>query len=374
VAYRERLAKRYWLRQVSYKISVLKGPRQCGRFPVDDFVPIKVRGGTPYIGNTIRCASAHACAVDGPKIAAHRADDISARTGWWMAQGNDALGLTLTMPHDYGQPLAPMYDTVAKGWSKLTRGRPYRAMLAGTGMVGYWRSIEVTWGQNGWHPHVHAVCPIRGQATAARRVAFEMYWRTGWSEWVRSQGYREPSTARGVRVDWIINGPAAGAYIAKAEGKQRPVGNEVSRFDMKSGRKGHLSPFEILELAATAPTEDERRFYRRLWNEYERATFRRKRITESRGLKQIIPPVTPELTDQEIVDQRDSGGETVAWIASGQWRFKVSVIPHLPGRLVVGAITGGREAIASALLDYGLYLADPFPAGPAGHPPRGSPP
>jgi hypothetical protein len=326
----------------------------CGRYAVGDLVTIRVNCGVAHYAHTIRCGSATACAVCAPKIAARRADEISARCAVWLAAGNSLIAVALTFPHDLGMPLAETYDAVAKGWSAVIRGRPWKRVMAAADVAGYWRAVEVTHGPSGWHPHLHCLIAARGEIDALGLYALESHIKGRWSSWMTSRGYRQPSEAHGVKFDRVVHGAAAGEYLAKIEDAARPVGNELARADMKAGRDGRRSPLQILaDWDAHGDPAD-----LRLWREYERATYRRKRITEGGNLAAELPPVIPVLTDEEITNE-DIGGEDVASLPAEDWSLVLSVIPGLPGELLTAAAVGGRAAVAVRLLDYGFRLGPP---------------
>jgi hypothetical protein len=78
----------------------------------------------------------------------------------------------------------------------------------------------------------------------------------------------------GVRFDVVTTGETAGAYICKLQ-DGRGVGSEVARGDLKSGRLGSVTPFEILdyfERTGDAAAAD-------LWAEWEQATHGRRALT-----------------------------------------------------------------------------------------------
>ena len=73
------------------------------------------------------------------------------------------------------------------------------------------------------------------------------------------------------------------------------------RSDVKRGRTGSVSPFELLDDDCSGYSEDERG---RLWREYYGATKGRRAITWSRGLKKRYD--VGERTDEEIQDDAES--------------------------------------------------------------------
>jgi hypothetical protein len=65
--------------------------------------------------------------------------------------------LTLTLPHDFGQPLTELLDTVRQSFSILVSGRRWQEDKTRFGLMHWVRAHDVTVGPNGWHPHLHIV-------------------------------------------------------------------------------------------------------------------------------------------------------------------------------------------------------------------------
>src|SRR5690606_24302281 len=109
-------------------------------------------------------------------------------------------------------------------------------------------AVEVTHGDNGWHPHVHVVvllsCVPDIPETFALWAALDAVWhrgliRQGWP------GGRSPYRSRVGPVDTTGSGAGLAAYVAKVQ--DRGLGNEMARADLKRGREGNRTPFQILE-------------------------------------------------------------------------------------------------------------------------------
>lgn len=63
--------------------------------------------------------------------------------------------ITLTIQHDFISPLDELLDRLQHAWRKLQRAAVWRTVDAGV------KIIEITHGENGWHPHVHVVADCR---------------------------------------------------------------------------------------------------------------------------------------------------------------------------------------------------------------------
>jgi hypothetical protein len=76
-----------------------------------------------------------------------------------------------------------------------------------------------------------------------------------------------PHGQHGVNITRCASAEDAGQYIAKTQDGQA-VGNEMARADLKHGRVGGRTPFEILDDFRWTGDNDDLI----VWREYERAT------------------------------------------------------------------------------------------------------
>ena len=114
-----------------------------------------------------------------------------------------------------------------------------------------------------------------------------------------------------VKIDVCTSAAEAGLYIAKTQDGHSP-GNELARSDLKTGKAGHRTTFEILgEIADTGDLE-----WLSLWHEYEKVTKRHQAITWSKGLRKLLLGLEPERSDEELAAE-EVGGELVVELTKG---------------------------------------------------------
>jgi hypothetical protein len=344
---------RYGQREVLWRESSLERVRKCGKVGVggDGHVMIKSRDGVAHYAGLATCGSIWACPVCSAKIRNHRALDISAATAAWDSAGNSVYMATLTFPHDMGMRLKELLPVVANGFRSVISGSRWTKAKEQLGIVGTIRALEVTHGQSGWHPHLHVLVFIDHNLTASELARFAGHFRGQWATWITKAGYRLPHQQHGVQITRCASAEEAGQYIAKTQ-DGRSVGNELARSDMKSGRGGGRTPFEILDdFRWTGDLAD-----LALYREYEQATRGRQAITWSKGLRAAVA-VAPELTDEDIA-AAEIGGEDLAVIHLDDWRNVVR-IPGLTSYLLDQAESGGIAAVNAALDRHNLGRAMP---------------
>jgi hypothetical protein len=337
-------------REVLWRQSTIERVRKCGRVPVGEtgHVLVKDNAGVAHYANLATCGSIWACPVCSAKIRNTRAQEISEVTGRWAAAGNEVYMVTFTAPHDLGMRLAPLISTIADGFRTVISGRPWTTLKKRLGIVGSIRSMEVTYGAAGWHPHLHVLVYVEDVLDARGLLDLTLYMRERWAKFIVKAGYRVPHEDHGVKIDRCVSASDAGLYIAKTQDGGRAVGNEIARGDMKQGRQGSRTPFEVLDdFRWTGDTAD-----LHVWQEYERATKGRQAITWSKGLRQLLQAPEEEKSDEEIAAE-EVGGESIAVISGDTWR-QITTIPGLPAALLDAAERAGREGINALLDRHGL--------------------
>ncbi|MFE7053318.1 hypothetical protein ACFVAM_33725, partial [Streptomyces californicus] len=170
-------------------------------------------------------------------------------------------------------------------------------------------------------------------------------WQRLWMAWTKKHGFPADKT-HGVKWDKVMTAEGAGEYIAKAQDSGRHIGNEVARGDLKKGKLGSLTPFEMVEyLLATgdAAVVD-------LWIEYEKATKGKSWLRWSPKLKARLG--VDEISDEEHAAEEVAGGE-VAELAESAWKM---VVAHgLEARVLEAVERGGFPALVKLLTAHQIW-------------------
>jgi hypothetical protein len=362
--------------------------RECGWKPTGKNRPAELaaRGGVASWRGVRRCGSIHACPVDAAQIRNFRAVEISHATAIWIDAGNEAYMVTFTASHNLMMGLAALLTLISRAFSRVIAGRAWRDLKDGLGIVGTVRSLEVTHGGRGWHPHLHVLVYVEGALDACGLARFDAYFRQQWRRFITATcqdcgqlkgrgkdactcggpGYPPPSDQHGVKIERCYSGEGAAEYICKTQ-EGHNLGAEMARADQKTARGEHRVPFQILASAAEGNERD-----LRLWHEFEQATKGRKCITWSNHLRDIIWAVAPvtepdpdwlvELTDEDIVGLESMDGETVARVSRLAMRRGRS-IPGFRVTLQEAFEDGGVDGLAATVRRLGfevLWDRDPL--------------
>ena len=297
--------------------------------------------GMAHFSGLQSCASIWACPVCGPKIRAERARELEtfaaawiARDGWggWKGKGGLLMG-TFTFQHHRRLDLDPLLDKLADAWRRMLQYKRYRRLKDEHGLVGFTRAEELTHGRNGWHPHLHVLFWLPKHMSQKKADLLRAEFFAMWLKACDAVGLGKPTEKHGVDLKTVARGKEGAKqlarYIAKIEGPdgvERPMGQEMMRGDLKTGRRAESrTPFEIAQAWADAPDKTVKSAKRdlALWLEYERATHGHKAVTWSRGLKQLLQElldiVEDDRTNDEIAAEEPVDSSVVVFIPREVW-------------------------------------------------------
>jgi len=212
----------------------------------------------------MRCNQLWICPVCASWISEHRraalAELLSQRLTIPSSSGltkNDVISVpmwyvglaTFTISHHAGERLVDVKQRLDTAYQYEWSGRWAVAWRAKHNVIGTIRSLEVTHGENGWHPHYHTLL-IRNSANAAQTVAMiELELSARWGDAVRA-ARGSASAERGVRFQgWDIGAveylSKMGQYVIDA-GKRWDVIRELTKAPAKRGKVGGHTTWELL--------------------------------------------------------------------------------------------------------------------------------
>jgi hypothetical protein len=309
----QRYRARSWLSEVRTETSQ-KRWRDCGRAPVTEGGEVQVRVSetgerrSAGVGGVASCGSVWACPVCSAKIAARRTSEIEQVLAWNAARGGSVALATFTMRHHSGHRLKSLRTALQAAWRHITEHRTWKKTRKQLGCDEYIRAIECTYGENGWHLHIHVVLIFDGPISAEMVEDWtdELYGL--WSDGL-AMNNMEASREHGVDVrvgQGALDG--LGKYLSK-------LTYESAGGRFKKGRKGGRTPFELLDDAINHGNADDWD----AWFEWEAGSKGMRQITPSRKLWERAG-LGKQSKDEEITEE-DEGGDTLAHIAPSSWKW-----------------------------------------------------
>lgn len=383
----------------------LKGLRFCGHtvLPEHNAVFVVSNGEQARYSTLIRCHSVWACPYCASRVMAQKGADIACAIDALSSKyKQSAAMLTFTLPHDFFMSCQDAYQVLHDTWHLFTRrGRratykksyvlksdvqrrnktygdsngaknemdkravgkagdvksctihnkdPWSRCREEIGFQHFVKVYEVTYGENGWHPHIHLLAWVPKRNLQRFKDYEDDFLKSWWKcakkaalkYWNRRRPDSEEDNKQFIDkmyADYKM-APVDGhrsVYISKDE-----AGNVVSQkssyyvsgwsgnmemtssCNVKNAREGHYTPFQLLKMSCEDARNEEK--YMPLFIEYALATHGHRRVEFSSrtGLTKIIREwkqseqyfmtIKKKFTNTESVQWK-----VVAWFDKEQW-------------------------------------------------------
>lgn len=284
-----------------------------------------------------RCLSVWHCPMCAWQITEGRRRELELAIFAARDQGLAPRLVTYTCRHHRWTELRPLVDGFTKALHSMTQGRAYMQLRQALGVVGFIRSLEVTYGGNGWHPHCHQLLFLPAE------VSTDALTSALWPHWFKA------ATRHGLEVDAQAfdvrdTHGAVGDYIAKyghdpVYDVPWGVSSEMTRWHIKRGRGGSRTALQLLGSSA-----DGDRQASALYREYASVFKGRRQLYWSNGLEDTLGICRKP--DAEFAEPAPDD-ELLGLLSSDDWR---KVRRHRArGELLEVAAVGGWSAVAEWL-------------------------
>ncbi len=303
---REKRDWRQWLRGIAAKIVPSERVATCGQRALASAVNVNHGPQGGHYAGLETCSSVWLCPVCAAKISEQRRRDVKTAIDRHIETGGTVYMAAFTMPHHRFQAAALLKAAVAGTFRALIAGRLWRRAKQEVGLVGFIRALEITHGENGWHPHIHVLFFLPAHVNHDRLAAFSRFLFARWRGIIARKGFGD-CNPNIWQFELARSSEAAGDYVAKW-GADR----EITSGHTKSAKGGGRSPWQLLEAAGRRDPVAVMAF-----REYAAAFKGARQLTWSRGLKALCGVV--EVSDDEAVKAAEEASFTVAQITARQF-------------------------------------------------------
>lgn len=252
-----------------------------------------------HYGNVQICGSIWTCPVCAKQISEKRRTELKQGLNTWKsAHSRSVYLLTLTFSHSQNQPLKILLDGLRKAMKRFYETTRVQAIFKKLAVLYKIKGLEVTYGQNGWHPHHHILLLVDHHD-----LRFKDYTKELTELWIKAcvkSGLNAPSMQHGLD---LRNGYYAEQYVSKWG-----LEDEITKGHIKKGRNGGFTPFDLLNLSI----EDKEIYCRKpskLFQEFAIAMKGARQLEWGRGLKTFLG--IEEKTDQEHAEDTDKNSITL---------------------------------------------------------------
>lgn len=284
--------------------------RNCGHVVADKTQPILIvdgQKGSTYYSNLQTCKSVWACPFCALKIAERRRLEISKAINSSKQNNHNILFSTFTIKHKIGDSLEDSLLGLKKSWDKVTRSTFYQGNSKKDGLkdnfkiIGYIKSLEFTYGNNGWHPHYHVL--FFSESSKNSLMVFGDLFKLKYIAEAKKLGFNLSEKTNNFKIadDDMED------YMTKWG-----IASEMTKNNSKSSK----NPFELFKLFQSTGEKK----YLSMWLEYVDVTKGSRFILFSSKLKDLYK--IDIITDEGAV-QDDLTDEVRAKIDLRFWKFLI---------------------------------------------------
>lgn len=349
------LIGRFYLQSLARELMPNQRVAMCFRrlAPRKETVEIRVSGEVgserASYGNLIVCGSVWACPVCAARITEQRRSDLGAALDLWRRKRKQVVMVTYTLAHGSDTLLGDVLGVLKKARRRFKSGRRWQGLQDAYHIAGTIGATEVTWGEHGWHPHVHELIFFDTHHTPDWLMLLEYNLQEIWQGVLAKEGGK---AIRDIGLKLVVSNAKIGDYVAKfgreaAKSSTWDLEHEMAKSPTKKGHADdHATPLELLiGFGNGSPLAGQ------LWREYATAFHGKQQLVWSVGLKKLLK-VTVK-ADEEIAAAEDLPYHVLASIPADTWYafIKRDGRKALRGRLLKVAAAEGVEGVQKFLED-----------------------
>ena len=310
------LVLRFYLQSLARDLLPQEKVKDCMRTiaPYKTNVEIAKRVGSSHAHyrNLIICSRIWQCPVCAATITEDRRKELTKA----IAQSNlYPVLITFTLQHNKQHKLTDSLKALLDAYRVYKSGRSWQNFAHEYFCVGSVKALEVTYGENGWHAHIHELALLEIPITANVEKAINTFVKQRWQQAVQSQG-RDASWTRG--ADVRTEAHEITEYVAKfgrlPKGTKWTIEHELTKSPSKKGRVGGSTPMQLLVDYGAGDKQAGRLFV-----EYVQAFKGKHQLQWSKGLRDLLG-LGGELTDAELTEREAAQGKVLATLTRAQWK------------------------------------------------------
>lgn len=325
---------------------------KCSRHRCFEFVDLNMDAETEkaFYSNLTFCGSVWSCPVCASKIEETRRKEFQSLFSWAYGSGFKIIMVTLTNQHYKHDSAADLLEKQAKALKYLRSGVTYQKFKKRIGLKGFTRTLEILYGQNGWHPHYHEAYIVPKDVNP---LEFEQFMRERWEYASEKVGLIPKGKKRAFREHavHVVDNAKSSDYLAKnGDNKHFWGADRELALSSKKKSKGLVHPFQMLDLWNT----DKK--YGAIFYEYIQAMHGKRQHFWSKGLKKLV--LDQEQSDEELANQEPEESTKICSFEFHSW----NKILDLDARAEILTIAEnfGRRGVDDWLSRFGLHAVDGF--------------
>lgn len=267
-----------------------------------------------FYGGLMVCGSVWLCPVCAAKISERRRQELKSGFKTNLDSGGHCTMVTLTISHSMVDKLSDLLKALFGAMKHFRSGRKYNEFRKSIKLIGSIRAFEITYGVNGWHPHIHLLLMHEYEIEPWELPDLQEQLYEMWSAACSKHGLYT-SCEHGVMLS---DAEEADTYIGKwGDLVERTWGidAEMTKSHIKKGRQGGLTPFDMLRVIV----EDGDLQYAVKFREYAMAVKGMRQLVWSPGLKKRF--LIEDKNDEQIANEKVEEADLLGVLSLQEWRY-----------------------------------------------------
>lgn len=309
---------------------------------------------TAFYDGLVICGSVWTCPVCSAKIQERRRVELLSLFDWAYnkIKGKKVIMVTLTFPHHAWNSLPELLTQQADALKRLRMGSPWGRVKKQSGYSGMVRALELTHGDNGWHPHTHELWVVDKNCDASwlKEKILERWAIACEKAGLLTEEKRPFFMKRAVDLH---DNAKCGEYLAKYdESCYWGADREIAKASTKAGKGNGRHPFKILSDASKGCL-----ISRNLFLDFTAAIKGKRQLHWSAGLKGLVG--LNEKSDLELATEKQDDCVLLAVLERRHWDI---VLANSARAIILGiAEESGYSGLREWFLSKGLDLPRPPP-------------
>lgn len=275
-----------------------------------------------FYSGLVICGNVFTCPVCAAKIQERRRLEIAklfdAAYGGDLGPDKKVVMATLTFSHSRDDKLIDLLDLQAAALKVLRESTNWRKMKKLYGCVGFIRSLEITYGINGWHPHTHEALVVDKETDVddLRDLILEK-WLVACERFGLTGGKIEDFKKRSVQ---ITDNCHTSDYLAKQDDSRHwGIDRELAKSMTKQGKKSGRHPFSFLKDYADGDKKAAALFLEYAFGVKGRNGKGRAQIYWQPGLKKKVGLI--EKSDEDLAKEERDSADLLAALNVADWNL-----------------------------------------------------
>jgi len=290
--------------------------RICMRHQIDKYGNVDIykhrSTSKAFYGGLMQCGSSWVCPLCAGKISERRRQELKHAFKIYSNDGGYLTMMTLTFSHSKWDKLSDLIKKLTEAVGKFRSGRNYDNLRKKLKIDGSVRALEITYGANGWHPHIHIVNFHRTEIEPYEYMEYEDDFYYLWDIALGKVGL-SGTREHALKLD---DASKADEYISKyGQIYDWSAEDEMTKANTKKGKQESLTPFDMLRRVI----EDGDLEYTDQYREYASAIKRKTQLYWSPGLKKRFD--IEDKTDEDIVVEKVEEADLLGTLRFYEWKY-----------------------------------------------------